>query len=133
MYGVRLSVRVCYQVTLEHGFSHEVSATNNRCSASANVTVNTYCCAIEVFKDKALLEEVRKEVQSCKKEDESGLQFDTNRLVQQPLLQAVFAESLRLRCHNMFIRKTTENINNLEWVIPKDRFVIAWSTPGSLP
>ncbi|KAF2446586.1 cytochrome P450 [Karstenula rhodostoma CBS 690.94] len=100
--------------------------------ASANVTANTYCCAIEVFKDKVLLEEVRKEVQSCKGEDQNGLRFDTSRLVQQPLLQAVFAESLRLRCHNMFIRKTTEAINILDWVIPKDQFVIAWSTPGQM-
>lgn len=32
----------------------------------------------------------------------------------------------------MFIRKTTETIDILNWVIPKDRFVIVWSTPGLL-
>jgi cytochrome P450 len=96
-------------------------------SASANVTVNTYWCAIDVFKDNVLLEAVRKEVQQCKT---ASLQFETNKLVQQPLLQAVFAESLRLRCHNMFIRQTTEAISLVDWVIPKARFVIAWSTPG---
>ena len=107
--------------------------TNTDCSsASANVTVNTYWCAIDIFKDQVLLNDVRKEVQACKTEDKGGLRFDISKLIQQPLLQAVFAESLRLRCHNMFIRKTTEAINILEWVIPKNRFVIAWSTPGQL-
>jgi cytochrome P450 len=96
-------------------------------SASADVTVNTYWCAIEIFKDKVLLADVRKEVQQCKT---ASLQFDINKLVQQPLLQALFAESLRLRCHNMFIRQTTEAISLVHWVVPKDRFVIAWSTSG---
>jgi cytochrome P450 len=105
---------------------------NTRCSACANVTANTYCCAIDVFKDNALLEQVCKEVQSCKRsEDASGLRFDTSKLIQQPLLQAVFAESLRLRAHNMMIRKTTQPIDILGWVIPKDQFAIAWSTSGS--
>jgi hypothetical protein len=103
-----------------------------RLSASANVTVNTYWCAIDVFKDQVLLKDVRKEVQACKTEDKDDLRFDISKLIQQPLLQAVFAESLRLRCHNMFIRKTTVATNILEWVIPKDCFVIAWSTPGQL-
>jgi cytochrome P450 len=90
--------------------------------------VNTYWCAIEIFKDKVLLEAVRKEVQQCKT---ASLKFDINKLIQQPLLQAVFAESLRLRCHNMFIRQTTEAIRLVDWVVPKDRSVIAWSTPGT--
>jgi cytochrome P450 len=92
--------------------------------------MNTYWCAIDVFKDKTLLDDVRKEVQACKTGDKSDLRFNINKLTQQPLLQAVFSESLRLRCHNMFIRKTTETINIVDWVIPKDRFVIAWSTPS---
>ncbi|KAF2637119.1 hypothetical protein P280DRAFT_521635 [Massarina eburnea CBS 473.64] len=83
--------------------------------ASENVIMNTYWCAIDVFKDQPLLR-VSAE----------------NKLIQQPLLQAVLAESLSLRCHNMFIRKTTEVINIMSWAIPKDRFVIAWSTPGQM-
>jgi cytochrome P450 len=88
--------------------------------------VNTYWCAIDVFKDTELLNEVRRDVEACKVNG----QFDINKLIQQPLLQAVFAESLRLRTHNMFIRKTTEDISIMDWVIPKNRFVVAWSTPG---
>lgn len=109
-----------------------MTANTVRSSASANVTVNTYWCAIDVFKDQVLLKDIRKEVQACKTGDKDDLRFDISKLIQQPLLQAVFAESLRLCCHNMFIRKTTEAINIMEWVIPKDRFVIAWSTPGQL-
>ncbi|PVH97765.1 cytochrome P450 [Periconia macrospinosa] len=100
--------------------------------ASANVTTNTYWCAIDIYKNKALLEDIRKEVQACRIEGKDDLHFDMHKLMQQPLLQAVFAESLRLRCHNMFIRKTTETVNILEWIIPKDRFAIAWSTPGHM-
>ena len=66
--------------------------------------MNTYWCAIDVFRDKVLLEDVRKEVQACKTDDKGELRFDTSKLIQRPLLQAVIAESLRLRCHNMFIR-----------------------------
>ncbi|KAF2821982.1 cytochrome P450 [Ophiobolus disseminans] len=77
--------------------------------ASANVTVNTYWCAIDVFKDKVLLEDIRREVQGCKVDGDGDRSFDISKLIQQPILQAVFAESLRLRCHNMFIRKTTAN------------------------
>jgi cytochrome P450 len=109
-----------------------MTANTARASASSNVTMNTYWCAIDVFKDKVLLQDVRKEVQACKTKDKGNLQFDISKLIQQPLLQAVFTESLRLRCHNMFIRKTTETINIMDWIIPKDRFVIAWSTPGQL-
>ena len=93
--------------------------------------MNTYWCAIDVFRDAKLLLDVRREVQACKADDTDHLHFDMNKLLQQPLLQAVFAESLRLRCHNMFIRKTTETININEWTIPRDQFVIAWSTPGT--
>ncbi|KAF1951449.1 cytochrome P450 [Byssothecium circinans] len=100
--------------------------------ASANVTLNTYWCAIDVFKDRALLNDIRKEVEACKIGDKGDLRFDLGKLIQQPLLQAVFAESLRLRSHLMFIRKTTEAINILDWIIPKDRIVIAWSTPGHM-
>jgi hypothetical protein len=71
--------------------------------------MNTYWCAIDVFKDHTFLQNVRKEVQVCKMGDKNDLWFDINKLTQQPLLQAVFSESLRLRCHNMFIRKTTDN------------------------
>lgn len=99
-------------------------------SASANATANTYWCVIEVFKDKALLEAVRKEVQASMLERNGDVHFDVNLLIQQPLLQAIFAESLRLRCHNMFIRKTTETIDIGDWAVPGDHFVIAWSTPS---
>jgi hypothetical protein len=50
------------------------------------------------FKDKALLEDIHKEVQACKTEDKGNLGFDVIKLIEQPLLQVVFAESLRLRC-----------------------------------
>lgn len=100
--------------------------------ASANVTANTYWCVIDVFRDKALLDDIRKEVEESKVLVDGESRLDTNALVQQPILQAVFAESLRLRCHNMFIRKTTTPINIVDWVIPKESFVIAWSTPGKL-
>lgn len=107
-----------------------MNANENCYSASANVTMNTYWCAIDVFKDKTLLKDVRKGVKACKTEGKDNLHFDIQKLMQQPVLLAVFAESLRLRCHNMFIRKTTETLNISHWIIPKDQFAIAWSTPG---
>ena len=80
--------------------------------------------------DPNLLNDIRKEVKACRGKDNGELEFDISMLLQQPLLQAVFAESLRLRCHNMFIRRTIEAISIRDWIIPENRFVIAWSTPG---
>jgi cytochrome P450 len=97
--------------------------------ATANATVNTYWCTIEVFRNASLLKDVRKEVQACKTGGTGELQFDVTRLLQQPLLQAVFTENLRLRCHNMFLRRTCADIKILDWFIPKNKLAIAWSTP----
>ncbi|PSN63612.1 cytochrome P450 [Corynespora cassiicola Philippines] len=100
--------------------------------ASSNVTMSTYWCVVDVFKDKALLDDIRKEVGVCKVGDGDTLQFDVSKLLQQPILQAVFSESLRLRCHNMFIRKTKEDIELKDWLIPGNNYAIAWSTPGHM-
>ncbi|KAF2655720.1 hypothetical protein K491DRAFT_716013 [Lophiostoma macrostomum CBS 122681] len=100
--------------------------------AAANATMNTYWCAIEVFRDKELLAGVREEVRACKIDTGTGdgeLQFDVTHLLQQPLLQAIHAENLRLRCHNMFLRRTREDIKIFDWFIPKNKLAIAWSTP----
>jgi hypothetical protein len=58
-------------------------------SASGNVTVNTYWCVIDVFRDQALLRDIRREVQASKSEHNG--RFDISKLLQQPLVQAVFA------------------------------------------
>ncbi|KAF1975827.1 cytochrome P450 [Bimuria novae-zelandiae CBS 107.79] len=100
--------------------------------ASANVTANTYWCVIDVFRDHKLLNDIRAEVRDSTLREKGAARLDINVLVQQPILQAVFAESLRLRCHVMFIRKTTQPTTIVDWLIPKDRFLIAWSTPGHM-
>lgn len=70
-------------------------------------------------------------MKSCKVAGDD-LHFDVTRLLKQPLLEAVFAETLRLRCHNMFTRKTSEDIQVGDWLIPANRFAIAWSTHGHM-
>lgn len=49
--------------------------------------------------------------------------------MQQPLLQAIHAETLRLRGHGLFIRKAEQDVDINGWRIPKGGTTVASSTP----
>ena len=67
--------------------------------------------------------------------DESSdeVHFDIPKLLRQPMLQAVFAETLRLRVNGFLVRRPITNDLNIHgWRIPKDHFCITSSTPGHM-
>lgn len=83
-----------------------------------------------LYRDPELLATVRAEVDSCAIMTENGgLQFNIDQLLRLPVLQAVYAETLRLRMHFYVIRKTDKvemKIGN--WVIPKGKVIVTPTT-----
>ncbi|OTB09271.1 hypothetical protein M426DRAFT_7286 [Hypoxylon sp. CI-4A] len=103
-------------------------------SANTNAIISSFWITLEVFRDAALLRAVREEVQSCiDARPDSEVPFNIAKLLQQPLLQAVFAENLRLRVHGFLIRRLALGdirINN--WTFQRNHWCIASSTPASM-
>ncbi|KAF2642014.1 cytochrome P450 [Massarina eburnea CBS 473.64] len=96
---------------------------------NANAIIATFWCALEVFKNPSLLEAVREEVQSCTIPNQP-LKFDTQRLLNMPHLQAIYAETLRIRGHGVFIRKADRDVQFHDHVVQKGTITISSSTPG---
>lgn len=93
----------------------------------------SFWLTLEAFRDVALLQAVRDEVKSCMQtgSDKQHL-FDVARLIRQPLLQAMFAENLRLRVHGFLVRRPEKDMQINKWTIPRDHWCIASSTPASM-
>lgn len=103
-------------------------------SANANSTHAAFWCAVDVIRNSDILEEIRKEVESCiVSQIESDIEWDTSRLLRQPVLQAAYAETLRLRAHGMIIRHTgNKNLAVNEWTIPSNKLVVVSSTAAHM-
>jgi cytochrome P450 len=72
---------------------------------------------------------VRHEVDSCRVNDADGyLKFDLDRLLRQPWLQAVYAESLRIRVNGFIVRdgRDYDLIIN-DWILPKNQTAVICS------
>lgn len=89
---------------------------------------------MEVFRDSQLLNAIRQEVQSCiKPRFTDQLSFDIPKLLRQPILQAVYAETLRLRVNGFLVRCPKKNDLKInDWVIPQNHFCLTSSTPGHM-
>lgn len=88
---------------------------------------------MEAFRDAALLQAVREEVASCiQSRSEDQPVFDVAKLIRQPLLQAMFAENLRLRVHGFLVRRSEEDMQINKWTIPGRHWCVASSTPASM-
>ncbi|KAI1212616.1 cytochrome P450 [Annulohypoxylon truncatum] len=103
-------------------------------SANTNAIISSFWITLEAFRDPTLLQAIREEVRACVQTDpDSQIPFDVAKLLKQPLLQAVFAENLRLRVHGFLIRYPELgdiHINN--WTIRRNHWCIASSTPASM-
>ncbi|PHH79134.1 hypothetical protein CDD82_2573 [Ophiocordyceps australis] len=102
--------------------------------AHSNVVKSTFWLALEAFRDTALLQDARQEVQSCIQTEADGrLCLDTKALVRQPLLQAMFAESHRLRVHGFAMRCPQRDDICLETCkIPRNSLCISSLTSASM-
>lgn len=87
-----------------------------------------------MFRDKELLNHIRREAESCIiHQTQSDIQFDTSRLLRQPVMQAVFTETLRLRAHGFVVRSASKkDIIINDWKIPRNKFIMMSSTPGHM-
>lgn len=109
-------------------------APNWSCSANTNAIMASFWITLEAFRDPSLLQGIRDEVQQClQKEPEKELSFDITKLLRQPLLQAMFAENLRLRVHGFLIRRPErEDIHIGNWTIRRNHMYVASSTPAGM-
>ncbi|KAL4973416.1 cytochrome P450 [Aspergillus desertorum] len=80
-------------------------------ASTRNSVMAAFWMALEIFHDPAMLESVREEVRACTT-DAPGKLFDTDRLLLSPLLQSIYAETLRLRVHIFMSAPRTESVWN---------------------
>ncbi|KAL3478467.1 cytochrome P450 [Aspergillus californicus] len=108
-------------------------------SVNQNMVIVAYWCCIEVYRDPPLLEQVRKEAAACisphtqSLAQDASVSFNMDKLTGQPTLQAVYAETLRLRIHAVITRYTSRaDVHLGGWTIPKDRAVLTSTAAGHL-
>ncbi|KAH8889083.1 cytochrome P450, partial [Thozetella sp. PMI_491] len=84
----------------------------------------------DLYRDPELLAGVRAEVDACAVKGADGrLQFDIEKLLRLPLLQAVYAETLRLRMHFYIIRMPDKvDMDIRDWIIPRQKVIVALTT-----
>ncbi|KAI0867980.1 cytochrome P450 [Hypoxylon argillaceum] len=98
---------------------------------AARNSVNAASWAIfEIYRDPELFASVRAEVDTCSLKSSNGrIQFDTEQLFRLPVLQAVYAETLRLRMHFYIIRMADRvDMNIRDWVIPRQKVIVTPTT-----
>ena len=73
---------------------------------------------------------MREEVDACALKDANNhIRFDTEQLLRLPVLQAVYAETLRLRMHFYIIRMPDRvDMNIRDWVIPRRKVIVTPTT-----
>lgn len=73
---------------------------------------------------------MRAEVDVCAlRGDDGRIHFDIDRLLRLPLLQAVYAETLRLRMHFYIIRMPDRvDMNIRDWIIPRQKVIVTPTT-----
>lgn len=63
------------------------------------------------------------------KREDGSIRFDVDQLLRLPVLQAVYAETLRLRMHFYIIRMPDKvNMNIRDWIIPRQKVVVTSTT-----
>lgn len=84
----------------------------------------------EIYRDPELLASVRAEVDPCTLKSADGrIQFDVDQLLRLPVLQAVYAETLRLRMHFYIIRMPDRvDLDIRDWIIPRRKVTVTLTT-----
>lgn len=97
---------------------------------SRNSIVSTSWAVYEVFRDPKLLAIVRAEVDArATKADDGRICFNIDDLLRLPVLQAVYAETLRLRMHFYIIRMPDRvDITVQGWTLPRRTVIVTPTT-----
>lgn len=99
-------------------------------SANTNAILAAFWANLEIFRDPSLLLKIRHDLRSSL---DSPAHFEIEKLIRQPLLQSVYAETLRLRVHVYMTRcPERQNLEVNGWTFPKDKVVLVSSTPAHL-
>lgn len=117
--------RRCYAFIpfLPHYF--ESHANSVPCSEHANSITAIFWVFFHACRDAILMARLRREVETCRTVSASGLAFDIQKLQQQPILGAVWAEVLRLYVATAMSRTPDRADFKLgEWIIPKGKNMI---------
>ncbi|RAK90845.1 cytochrome P450 [Aspergillus costaricaensis CBS 115574] len=95
--------------------------------------INTsFWTCLEAFKDQELLNLVRAEARACLI-SESDVKFDIDRLLHQPVLQAIYAETLRLRINGFFVWYQSHGDLNVDgWHIPNKNWILTTPMSGHM-
>ncbi|KAK7753016.1 hypothetical protein SLS62_004965 [Diatrype stigma] len=114
------------------GFDHTAIASEDFGAiwAARNSITATSWTIFEIYRDPELLASVRAEVDACARLGAEGrIRFDVDQLLRLPVLQAVYAETLRLRMHFYVIRMPDRaDLNIRDWVIPRRKVVVTPTT-----
>jgi cytochrome P450 len=114
------------------GFDHDTIASPDFGAiwASRNALTAASWTIYELYRDPELLAAVRAEVDSCAISSEDGcVHFDIDQLLKQPVLQAVYAETLRLRMHFYLIRMPDRvDMEIRDWIIPRRKVIVTSTT-----
>ncbi|KAA8644975.1 cytochrome P450 [Aspergillus tanneri] len=101
-------------------------------ASTRNSIVAAFWTVLEIFQDPALLAKVREEIKTCTTDD-PDTSFDIDRLLQSPLLQSIYAETLRLRVHIFIVRAPKKyNLQIRDWFIPVGKTLLMSSTPAHM-
>lgn len=95
-----------------------------------NSVTATSWTIFEIYRDPELLATVRAEVETCAVQRADGhIRFDADQLLRLPVLQAVYAETLRLRMHFYIIRMPDRvDVNIRDWIIPRQKVIVTPTT-----
>ncbi|KAI1384153.1 cytochrome P450 [Hypoxylon trugodes] len=98
--------------------------------AARNSIVSSSWAIFEIYRDPELLAAVKAEVDGCALKDADGrIRFDVEQLLRLPILQAVYAETLRLRMHFYIIRMPDRvDMNIRDWIIPRQKVIVTPTT-----
>ncbi|KAF2468300.1 cytochrome P450 [Lindgomyces ingoldianus] len=114
------------------GFDHDAIASEDFGAiwAARNSIATTSWTVFELYRDVELLEKVRGEVDACRIPGPDGrIRFNIDALLRQPVLQAVYAETLRLRMHFYMIRMPDKvDMDIRDWVIPRRKVIVTSTT-----
>ncbi|KAI0443655.1 cytochrome P450 [Xylaria telfairii] len=100
--------------------------------AARNAVTATSWAIFDIYRDPELLASVRTEIDTCRLESDNAdgrIRFDIDRLLRLPVLQAVYAETLRLRMHFYIIRMPDRvDLKIQDWVIPRRKVIVTPTT-----
>ncbi|XXH02569.1 hypothetical protein Hte_008946 [Hypoxylon texense] len=114
------------------GFDHAAIASQDFGAiwAARNSITAASWTIFEIYRDPELLSSVRAEIDACAlKGADRRIRFDIEQLLCLPILQAVYAETLRLRMHFYIIRMPDRvDMNIRDWIIPRRKVIVTPTT-----